>query len=98
MRGIAAVLVAFLAAAGLVACGGSGQPSAEDQAFISAANAICKVAQNKLYESGGIPEGASNAESKEWVTDTWVPVIAEAHEKIAALSIPQGNESQISAY
>ena len=97
-RGIAVVLTAFLAAVGIVACGGSGQPSAEDQAFTSAANAICKAAQNKLYESGGIPEGASDGESKEWVTDTWVPVIAEAHEKIAALSIPQGNESQISAY
>lgn len=97
MRGIAVVLTAFLTA-GLVACGGSGQPSAEDKAFASAANAICKAAQNKLYESGGIPEGASDGESKEWVTDTWVPVIAEAHEKIAALSMPQGDESQISAY
>lgn len=98
MRVTAVVLGASLAAAGLVACGGSGQPSAEDQAFVSAANAICKAAQNKLYESGEIPEGASNAEAKEWITDTWVPVIAEAHEKIAALSIPQGNESQIGAY
>jgi hypothetical protein len=98
MRAVAVILVAFLAAADLVACGGSGQPSAEDQAFVSAANAICKAADNKLYESGEIPEGASNAEAKEWITDTWAPVIAEAHEKIAALSIPKGNESQISTY
>jgi hypothetical protein len=99
MRRIAlAALAALLAAIGLAACGGSGQPSADDQAFISAANAICKAAQNKLYESDGISEGASSEESKEWTTDTWVPVIAEAHEKIAALSIPQGYESQITAY
>lgn len=98
MKGIAVVVAAFLAAAGLVACGGSGQPSTEDQAFISAANAICKGAQDKLYESGGIPEGASNVEGGEWVTDTWVPAIGEAHDKIAALTLPQGSESQISAY
>ena len=75
-------MLSSLAAAGLVACGGSGQPSAQGQAFVSAANAICKAATNKLYESGGIPEGASDAEAKEWVADTWASALREAHDRI----------------
>lgn len=99
MRHLATIASAcFLSAFGLAACGGSGQASAADQAFIAAANAICKASKNRLYGSGGIPSGASNAEAKEWVTQTWVPIVREEHEKIAALNPPQDSEEEIVAY
>lgn len=93
-------LVALLAV-GVAGCGGGGDESSIDSGkseFVAAANAICAKTGDEISASAAKLNGAGGRRVLKFLTDVTLPKLERQYHQIEALSPPESDQDEISAF